>query len=58
MTDLVYGMGTQISTGEEGYRIDGPNVTDHLTWINNGTKGVDYSANILSGNISFATVHV
>ncbi len=44
----------QISTGEEGFRVNGsPN-----EWYNNGTNGMDFDANIACPDISFATVHL
>ena len=44
----------QISTGEEGYRVSGlPDL-----WYNDGSKGIDFDANVACPNISFATVHL
>ena len=44
----------QISTGEEGYRINGVPVA----WYNDGLKGIDFDGNTACPNISFATVHL
>ncbi|CAL5219410.1 g1238 [Coccomyxa viridis] len=47
-----------VSTGEEGYRADGPANPPHNNWINGGYKGVDFVGNIACPNIDFATLHV
>ncbi|KAK9817307.1 hypothetical protein WJX72_012434 [[Myrmecia] bisecta] len=47
-----------ISTGEEGYRADGPTDCCHNNWINGGLKGVDYKKNCALPNIGFCTIHV
>eukprot|EP00884_Botryococcus_braunii_P017443 jgi/Botrbrau1/4382/Bobra.105_2s0028.1 len=47
-----------ISSGEEGYRADGPVNEPYNSWMNSGAKGVDFAGNIWSPNISFATIHV
>lgn len=43
----------QISSGEEGWRVDGGNGS---SWITNGTKGVDFAGNLEL--FDFATVHL
>lgn len=50
----------QISTGEEGYRVDGEVDGQYVNhaWVNNGLKGVDFVGNVNCPNISFATVHM
>ncbi|KAK9902791.1 hypothetical protein WJX75_006160 [Coccomyxa subellipsoidea] len=47
-----------VSTGEEGYRADGPTNPPHNNWINGGFKGVDPVGNIACPNIDFLTLHV
>jgi hypothetical protein len=42
----------QISTGEEGYMSGGSG------WLDNGSKGMDFAANIRDSNIAFATIHL
>ena len=45
-------------TGEEGYRTEGPSLSNGLhQWINNGLKGVDYTENCRDSNIDACTVH-
>ncbi|CAL8463202.1 g2736 [Coccomyxa elongata] len=44
-----------ITTGEEGYISSGGPGSG---WRNDGTKGVDFGANLQDPNISFGTVHV
>jgi mannan endo-1,4-beta-mannosidase len=46
-----------ISTGEEGYRSDGDTSKGH-GWVNDGSKGVDFTRDIQLPNVSFATVHL
>ena len=46
---------TQITTGEEGYISSGGPGSG---WRNDGTKGVDFGANLQDANISFGTIHV
>ncbi len=43
----------QISSGEEGWRVDGG---INSSWITNGTKGVDFAGNLEL--FDFATVHL
>ena len=47
-----------VSTGEEGYRADGPTNCCHNNWVNGGFKGEDFTKNIALPTIDFATVHV
>ena len=44
----------KISTGEEGYRVTGI----PTAWYNDGSKGINFDANVACPNISFATVHL
>jgi mannan endo-1,4-beta-mannosidase len=47
-------------TGEEGYRSQGPQLTENNgrhDWINNGLKGVEFKDNTAVSNIDAATVH-
>lgn len=46
-----------ISAGDEGYRIDGRTDVPTLSWVNGGSKGVDFVGNLACGNISYAKVH-
>lgn len=43
----------QISSGEEGWRVDGG---ANSSWIDNGSKGVDFAGNLEL--VDFATVHL
>jgi len=45
-----------VTTGEEGFRSDG-NTSEPYSWINNGYEGVDFTCNLRSPSIDFATVH-
>ncbi|CAK0742592.1 hypothetical protein CVIRNUC_001407 [Coccomyxa viridis] len=47
-----------VSSGEEGYRADGPTNAPHNNWINGGYKGVDPVGNIACLNIDFLTLHI
>lgn len=47
----------QVSTGEEGYRSDGPTDGLHNNWINGGRKGVNFINNTNLPTIDFATIH-
>ena len=43
----------QISTGEEGFL----NQKGGATWMEDGSEGVDFAANLADPNIAFATAH-
>lgn len=46
----------QVSSGEEGYKVEGPVDPPHNNWLNGGFKGVDFTRNIQL--VDFATIHV
>ncbi len=49
-----------ITSGEEGYKttIDPVLDTYDNSWVNNGSKGVNFTKNVTISNIDFVTVHV
>lgn len=47
-----------VTTGEEGYRTNGPYLKLEHNWLNNGLKGVDFESNIKCVDIDYMTIHV
>ena len=60
MSDFIRSLDSKhmITSGEEGYNNKRNSLTQGLMWTDDGTKSLDFDANIALSNINYATVHI